>query len=87
MARRPEILIRGARNPDGRRCRTPVTRTTADRRSIPVNLGVTELLIVLAVVLLLFGSTRLPALAKSLGQAKHEFEHGHSEAVSQTDPS
>jgi sec-independent protein translocase protein TatA len=47
------------------------------RRSIPVNLGVTELLIVLAVVLLLFGSTRLPALAKSLGQAKREFEHGH----------
>jgi sec-independent protein translocase protein TatA len=45
-----------------------------------MNLGVTELLIILAVVLLLFGSTRLPALAKSLGQAKREFEHGeHSE--------
>ncbi len=39
-----------------------------------MNLGVTELLIILAVVLLLFGSTRLPALAKSLGQAKREFE-------------
>ena len=39
-----------------------------------MNLGVTELLIVLAVVLLLFGSTRLPALAKSLGEAKREFE-------------
>jgi len=45
-----------------------------------VNLGVTELLIVLAVVLLLFGSTRLPALAKSLGQAKREFEDGHRDA-------
>ena len=44
-----------------------------------MNLGVTELLIVLAVVLLLFGSTLLPALAKSLGQAKREFEHGHDE--------
>ena len=44
-----------------------------------MNLGVTELLIVFAVVLLLFGSTRLPALAKSLGQAKREFEHGHDE--------
>jgi len=41
-----------------------------------MNLGVTELLIVFAVVLLLFGSTRLPALAKSVGQAKREFEHG-----------
>ena len=40
-----------------------------------MNLGVTELLIILAVVLLLFGSTRLPALARSLGQAKHEFEN------------
>ena len=34
---------------------------------------------ILAVVLLLFGSTRLPALAKSLGQAKREFEGSHSE--------
>ena len=41
-----------------------------------MNLGVTELLIILAVLLLLFGSTRLPALAKSLGHAKREFEHG-----------
>jgi sec-independent protein translocase protein TatA len=45
-----------------------------------MNLGVTELLIVLAVVLLLFGSTRLPALARSLGQAKREFEHGDHES-------
>ncbi len=44
-----------------------------------MNLGVTELLIILAVVLLLFGSTRLPALAKSLGQAKREFEHGEQD--------
>ena len=47
-----------------------------------MNLGVTELLIVLAVVLLLFGSTRLPALAKSLGQAKREFHNGEHESIS-----
>jgi sec-independent protein translocase protein TatA len=41
-----------------------------------MNLGVTELLIILAVVLLLFGSTRLPKLAKSLGQASKEFKKG-----------
>ncbi len=41
-----------------------------------MNIGVTELLIVLAVLMLLFGSTRLPALARSVGQAKREFERG-----------
>ena len=35
-----------------------------------------ELLIVLAVVLVLFGSSRLPSLARSLGSAKGEFERG-----------
>ncbi len=35
-----------------------------------------ELLIVLAIGLVLFGSSRLPELARSLGSAKHEFEHG-----------
>jgi len=41
-----------------------------------MNLGATELLIVLAVVLLLFGGTRLPKLARSLGQASKEFKDG-----------
>ena len=44
------------------------------------NVGVTELIIVLVVVLLLFGSTRLPRLARSLGQASREFRQGVSEA-------
>jgi sec-independent protein translocase protein TatA len=39
-------------------------------------MGAPELLIVLAVVLLLFGSTQLPKLAKSLGQASKEFRKG-----------
>jgi sec-independent protein translocase protein TatA len=49
-----------------------------------------ELLIVLAVVLLLFGSTRLPQLARSLGSAKGQFERGlHDDADRETtdDPS
>lgn len=41
-----------------------------------MGLGAPEILIVLAVVLLLFGSTRLPALARSLGQASNEFKSG-----------
>ena len=44
-----------------------------------MNVGVTELLIVLGIVLLLFGSTRLPKLARSLGQASKEFKTGVSE--------
>lgn len=42
-------------------------------------LGPMELLIVLAIVLLLFGSTKLPKLARSLGQAQREFKEGVSE--------
>jgi sec-independent protein translocase protein TatA len=41
-----------------------------------VNLGGPELLIVLVVVLVLFGGTKLPKLARSLGQAQTEFRKG-----------
>lgn len=41
-----------------------------------MNLGPTELIIILVIVLVLFGSTRLPKLAKSLGQASKEFKKG-----------
>jgi len=44
-----------------------------------VSLGPWELLIVLGIVLLLFGSTRLPRLARSMGQASKEFKKGVSE--------
>jgi sec-independent protein translocase protein TatA len=39
-------------------------------------LGGQELLIILAIALLLFGSTQLPKLARSLGQAQKEFKKG-----------
>jgi sec-independent protein translocase protein TatA len=41
-----------------------------------MNLGGPELLIVLAVVLLLFGSRKVPELARSLGKAQREFKDG-----------
>ena len=44
------------------------------------NVGAFELIIVLVVVLLLFGSTRLPKLAKSLGEAQKEFKKGVADA-------
>ena len=41
-----------------------------------VNLGAPELLIVLLVILVLFGGSKLPKLARSLGQAQSEFKEG-----------
>jgi sec-independent protein translocase protein TatA len=46
-----------------------------------MNLGAPELMIVLAVVLVLFGGSKLPKLAKSLGQAKSEFQAGVEETA------
>ncbi len=50
-----------------------------------MNLGVPELLIVLVVVLVLFGGAKLPKLARSLGQAKNEFEKGIGEGAKPED--
>ena len=38
-----------------------------------------EMMVVLLVVLLLFGATRLPKLARSMGQASKEFKQGLKE--------
>ena len=46
-----------------------------------MNLGPTELIIILVIVLLLFGSTKLPKLARSLGQASKEFKQGVNEGA------
>jgi sec-independent protein translocase protein TatA len=50
-----------------------------------MNLGAPELIIVLVVVLLLFGSTRLPKLARSIGQASKEFKEGVAEGGKEHD--
>lgn len=42
-------------------------------------MGFTELLVILAIVLLLFGPKKLPELARSLGQAMKEFKKGQEE--------
>ena len=44
-----------------------------------MSLGAPELLIVLLVVLVLFGGSRVPQLARSLGRAKSEFRAGLEE--------
>ncbi|MEY2399054.1 MAG: sec-independent protein translocase protein TatA [Actinomycetota bacterium] len=48
-------------------------------------LGTTELIIVLVVVMLVFGSSRLPKLARSLGQAQKEFKEGIKEGHQEDD--
>lgn len=50
-----------------------------------VSVGPTELLIVLGIILLLFGSTQLPKLARSMGQASKEFKKGVSEGATDED--
>lgn len=39
-------------------------------------LGAPELIVILLVVLLLFGSSKLPGLARSIGEASKEFKKG-----------
>ena len=41
-----------------------------------MDLGPTELLIVLLIALLLFGGAKLPKLARSMGEASREFKKG-----------
>lgn len=44
-------------------------------------LGTPELVVIAIVIFLLFGATRLPQLAKALGQSKRAFKEGLDEAA------
>ncbi len=45
-----------------------------------MGLGTTEIILIVAVLFLLFGASRLPQLAKSLGQSRKAFKEGMREA-------
>ncbi|HYF45242.1 MAG TPA: twin-arginine translocase TatA/TatE family subunit [Acidimicrobiales bacterium] len=45
-----------------------------------MNLGSTELIIILVIILVIFGGAKLPQLARSLGKAQSEFKKGSEEA-------
>lgn len=49
------------------------------------SVGGGELILILLVVLLLFGGSKLPKLARSLGQAQNEFKQGIKEGGSSDD--
>ena len=55
-------------------------------RRTGMNLGGPEMLIVLVVVLLLFGSKKVPELARSLGKAQREFKDGLRDTAPPSDP-
>ncbi len=44
------------------------------------SLGTTEIILIVAVLFLLFGASRLPQLAKSFGQTRKAFKDGMREA-------
>lgn len=44
-----------------------------------MSIGWLQILLIVAVVLLLFGSKRIPELARSLGRAAHEFKKAKEE--------
>jgi sec-independent protein translocase protein TatA len=50
-----------------------------------MSLGAPELIILLLIILLLFGSARLPKLARSIGQASKEFKQGINEGAAKED--
>jgi len=46
-----------------------------------MNLGGPELLLIVAVIVLVFGASQIPKLARSLGQAQREFKKGLAEGT------
>lgn len=51
------------------------------------NLGMTEILMIAAGLLIFFGPSRLPALGKSLGQSIHEFKKAGRELTDEASDS
>lgn len=52
-----------------------------------MDIGPQELIIVLVIVLLVFGGSQVPKLAKNLGRAQKEFKQGLAEGAKDDEPS
>jgi sec-independent protein translocase protein TatA len=51
-------------------------RTTSGRSFIMGRIGMPELLIILAIIIVIFGANRLPGLGKGIGSAIRNFKDG-----------
>ncbi|OQA84327.1 MAG: Sec-independent protein translocase protein TatAd [Lentisphaerae bacterium ADurb.Bin242] len=49
-----------------------------------MGLGFSEILLIVAIVLLLFGAKKIPELARALGRASHEFKKAKEDLVNET---
>jgi sec-independent protein translocase protein TatA len=81
----------GSRQPDREPSGDPAAKSyTGGRKETSMlglfeTLGLGEILIILAVVLLLFGAKRLPEIARSLGRSSNEFKKGLKEGGADKD--
>lgn len=50
-------------------------------RVIPMMIGATELMLIAAIALLLFGGKKLPEMMRGLGRGVKEFKEGMSEEI------
>lgn len=50
------------------------------------NFSVTEIVLILLALILLFGARRIPELARSLGKSLSEFKKGRQEGISEESP-
>ena len=50
-------------------------------------LGLTELMVIFGIAMLLFGAARIPAIAKSMGQALKEFKKAGRELTDESEES
>lgn len=50
---------------------------------VPLFIGTTELLLIAALVLLLFGGKKFPEMMKGLGQGMQSFKNGMNEPISE----
>jgi sec-independent protein translocase protein TatA len=50
-----------------------------------MSLGVTEIILIIVVIVLLFGARRIPEIAKALGRASHEYKKAKDEIKKESD--
>ena len=49
-----------------------------------MSLGIGEIILILVVILLLFGTKRIPEIARALGRASHEFKKAKEDIEKET---